>query len=65
MKKKTAKELREEAKRLNDQAKRLVDQAVAIEQKKALRIGNEVLKLAEDDFRDFSITDLKELVKAE
>jgi len=63
--KKTAAELRADAKKLTDQAKNLVDQATAIEQKKALRIGNEILKLAETDFKGFTVEILKELVKGE
>lgn len=62
---KTAAELREQAKKFNEQAKRLIDQANIIEQKRALRIGREVLKHAEADFKDLNITTLKELVKSE
>ena len=62
---KTAAGLREQAKKFNEQAKRLNDQASLIEQKRALRIGKEVLKHAETDFKDFNITTLKEFVKSE
>ncbi len=64
-KSKTPVELREQARKLQEQAKRLNDQATLLEQRRALRIGTEVLKSADTDFKGFTIETLKELVKGE
>lgn len=62
---KTPVELRAQAKKLQDQAKGLNEQATLLEQKRAFRIGQEVIKAAENDFKGFTIENLKELVKTE
>lgn len=50
--KKTASQLRADAKKLLEQAER-------IEQAEAIRIGKLVLHAAENDFKNFTIEDLK------
>lgn len=60
---KSAKELREQAKKFQEQAKKLLEAAELAEQKRALKIGSEVLKAAEADWKNFSLDTLKALVR--
>ncbi|MGO9016670.1 MAG: hypothetical protein ACLQF0_17045 [Dissulfurispiraceae bacterium] len=62
---KSATELREAAKKLQEQAKRLMEQAALEDQKRALRIGNEVLKHEANGWKGFTMETLKALVKGD
>lgn len=59
------KELRDKAKKLQEQAKKLNEQAAQLEREKACKIGQEVLKAAETDFKCFTIESLRKLVSDE